>query len=94
MLSLPAMAMLMLDPLIVEVDSHELGSFLGPMRMWGMKKEKEKIRSEGVVHDQREEVLKAQFSCRTSRRAPDLGVQALPAPASHQRIAGCYRWSN
>ena len=70
----------------MEVDSHELGSFLGPMRMWGMKKEKEKIRSVGVVHDQREEVLKAQFSCRTSRRAPDLGVQALPAPASHQRI--------
>ena len=52
----------------------------------GHEKEKEKIRSVGVVHDQREEVLKAQFSCRTSRRAPDLGVQALPAPASHQRI--------
>ena len=31
-------------------------------------------------------MLKAQFSRRTSRRAPDLGVQALPAPASHQRI--------
>ena len=52
----------------------------------GHEKEKEKIRTVGVVHDQREEVLKAQFSCRTSRRAPDLGVQALPAPASHQRI--------